>query len=119
MDATHGFERAHHGRADITAQLATYRKGRLYSPRFDPRTVEVKSPHGLRQVNHAGVYRAYVSALNLCTEMENALRIDLSLAEQTVHPHQSAETPSPYVWARHAETHHRFLATYVSVLSVD
>lgn len=119
MDATHGFKRAHHGRADITAQLATYRKGRLYSPRFDPRTVEVKSPHGLRQVNHAGVYRAYVSALNLCTEMENALRIDLSLAEQTVHPHQSAETPSPYVWARHAETHHRFLATYVSVLSVD
>jgi sulfite reductase alpha subunit-like flavoprotein len=119
MDATHGFKRAHHGRADITAQLATYRRGRLYSPRFDPRTIEVESPLGRRQVNHAGVYRAYVSALNLCTEMENALRIDLSLSEQTVHPHQTRTTLSPYVWARQAETHHRFLATYVSVLSGD
>jgi hypothetical protein len=118
MDATHGFKRAHNGRADITAQLATYRKGHLYAPLFDTRTVVIESPQGPRHVNHAGIYRAYVSALNLCAEMQNALRIDLSLADQVVHPQRTSPI-SPYVWARQAETHHRFLATYVSVLAAD
>lgn len=117
MDATHGFSRAHDGRPDIAAQLQTYRKGRLYTPHFDTKTVTIETPQGPRPLDHAALYRAYVTALNLCTEMQNALRIDLSLADQTVHP----QTPgtSPYVWARQAETHHRFLATYVSVLSAD
>lgn len=117
MDATHGFSRAHNGRPDIAAQLATYRKGRLYSPVFESRAALVDSPAGPRPVDHAGVYRAYVSALNLCVEMQNALRTDLSLATQVVHPGIASDTPSRYVWARQAETHHRFLATYVAVLS--
>jgi ferredoxin-NADP reductase len=117
MDATHGFSRAHDGRPDIAAQLETYRKGRLYAPRFESKTVTIETPQGPRSLDHAALYRAYVTALNLCTEMQNALRIDLSLAEQRVHPETAS--PSPYIWARQAETHHRFLATYVSVLSAD
>lgn len=119
MDATHGFARAHDGRPDITAQLATYRKGRLYAPVFAKQTVVVESPKGPLQLDQAGLYRAYVSALNLCVEMQNALQTDLSLASQVVHPGVDAAPPSSYVWARQAETHHRFLATYVSVLRAD
>lgn len=116
MDATHGFNRAHNGRPDIAAQLATYRKGRLYAPIFESRAAVIDSPAGPKPVDHAGVYRAYVSALYLCVEMQNALRTDLSLAGQVVHPGVASEAPSRYVWARQAETHHRFLATYVAVL---
>lgn len=119
MDATHGFARAHNARPDITAQLGTYRKGRIYTPVFASGSVVVESPKGPKVLDHTGVYRAYVSALNLCVEMQNALRIDLSLATRVVHPGVENEPPSSYVWARQAETHHRFLATYVSVLRAD
>lgn len=119
MDASHGFKRAHQSRGDIVAQLATYRKGRLYAPVFEPRLTTVDSPKGPMQVDHAGLYRAYVSALNLCVEMENALRIDVSLGSQSVHPGAISAGTSGYVWSRQAETHHRFLATYVAVLAAE
>src|SRR5690606_28755827 len=61
MDASHGFARAHNGRPDITAQLAIYRKGRLYSPIFASQSAIVESPKGTKQLDHAGLYRAYVA----------------------------------------------------------
>lgn len=119
MDATHGFARAHDARPDVDAQLAMYRIGRVYSPTLTREHAQVSTPGGLRQIDIAGAYRAWLSALNLCVEMENALRMDISLCNEPVHPQTCPYKPTPYKAARAAETHHRFLATYLPVLEYE
>ena len=119
MDATHGFIRAHDERPDVDAQLAMYRVGRVYTPSFSGEHAEVVTPTGIKQIDRAGAYRAWLSALNLCVEMENALCMDLSFSNQAVHPNTCPYEPTTYKTARTAETHHRFLATYLPVLELD
>lgn len=117
MDATHGFERVHLGRADIATMLARYRIGALAEPALcdEKRTVKLGS-RGPVELSERLLYRAHVRALNLCVEMQNALGIDLSFSNQVVHPGKAANDVSPYQATRVAEAHERFLVTELGVL---
>ncbi|MET0287488.1 MAG: cytochrome b5 domain-containing protein [Polyangiales bacterium] len=120
MDATHGFARAHHGRADVDAMRESYRIGMVRTPVFDDYVVRVAGPNGQVAVDCAVAYRAYARALQLVVEMQNALVADQSL--QHVIPHEpAAQLPDArardaYRQLRAVETHRRFLKNYFEVL---
>ncbi|HEX5659700.1 MAG TPA: cytochrome b5 domain-containing protein, partial [Polyangiales bacterium] len=120
MDATHGFARAHYGRADVDAMRETYRIGMVRTPVFDDYVVQVESPHGKVAVDCGAAYRAFARALQLVVEMQNALYADQSL--QHVVPHEPADalpnvrTRDRYKQLRAIETHRRFLKNYFEVL---
>ncbi len=121
MDATHGFARAHYGRADVDAMRETYRIGMVRTPVFDDYVVQVEGPNGQVAVDCGAAYRAFARALQLVVEMQNALYADQSL--QHAIPHEPSErmpdvrTRDPYKQLRAIETHRRFLKNYFEVLT--
>jgi len=119
MDATHGFMRAHQGRADVDAMRESYRIGMVRTPSFDDYCVRVDGPDGELTVDSSVVHRAIVKALSLVVEMQNALVADQSLQ---ISPEDGAYAPgerSAYRMQRAVETHHRFLNHYFGVLASD
>jgi cytochrome b involved in lipid metabolism len=104
MDATHGFARAHAGRANVDSLRERYRIGVVRTPSSG---------------NFAAVYRAFVSALQLLVEMQNALAADQSLQTERLARRDDAEERTPYKLLRAFETHHRFVASYLNVLASE
>jgi sulfite reductase (NADPH) flavoprotein alpha-component len=120
MDATHGFARAHYGRADVDAMRETYRIGMVRTPVFDDYVVRVNAPSGWLAIDCSVAYRAFARALQLVVEMQNALYADQSLQWAIPFDPDSAQ-PSPeqrdaYKLLRAIETHRRFLKNYFEVL---
>ncbi|MDB4989643.1 MAG: Sulfite reductase flavoprotein alpha-component [Myxococcaceae bacterium] len=115
MDASHGFARAHHGRADVDAMRESYRIGMVRTPVFDDHAVQVEAPSGLLTVDCAAAYRAFVKALSLVVEMQNALVADQSLQSSDTGAQALGERGS-YKLLRAVETHRRFLSNYFAVL---
>ena len=119
MDATHGFARAHHGRADVDAMRESYRIGMLRSPAFEDCVVQAETPSGALAVDSAAGYRSFVKALSLVVEMQNALAADYSLQREPAGDASRAGQAfvrSPYQQLRGVETHRRFLNNYLGVL---
>jgi cytochrome b involved in lipid metabolism len=120
MDASHGFARAHHGRADVDAMRESYRIGMVRTPSFDDYLVHIEAPSGAESVDCAVAYRTFVKALSLVVEMQNALYADQSLqAEPTALLPGSTSANgerSAYKLLRGVETHRRFLKHYFAVL---
>jgi sulfite reductase (NADPH) flavoprotein alpha-component len=120
MDASHGFARAHHGRADVDAMRESYRIGMVRTLRFDDRLVRVPAPAGAVVIDAALAYRTFVKALTLVVEMQNALVADQSLQSRPEADGSPALGPggerSAYRLQRALETHRRFLKNYFAVL---
>jgi Indoleamine 2,3-dioxygenase/Cytochrome b5-like Heme/Steroid binding domain len=116
-DASSGFGRAHAGLAHANSMLAKFKIGELRQPRLsEEKRIREAPGRGQLALCERDLYRAYTRALNLCVEMQNALRIDLSLAHLVVHPGSAGEAISAYKVARLVETHERFLETELGVL---
>jgi sulfite reductase (NADPH) flavoprotein alpha-component len=116
IDATHGFTRAHHQRADVDAMREQYRIGEVRSCHFDDHAVRVEGPSGPVTVNCALLHRSFVGALHMVVEMQNAFAADVSLQQETVGVEAPTERTA-YKLARALETHLRFVRSYLRVLS--
>lgn len=116
MDATHGYARAHALRPEVDAMRDMYRIGRLRTLQLDERAVEMTSQDGVHQVSCRTAFRAWVQALHLVVEMQNALDADFSLQEGTTTLGEPPGPRAPYKLSRAAETHYRFLEHYRPVL---
>lgn len=116
MDATHGFARAHYGRADVDAMRETYRIGLVRALSFDDHVVRVETPSGQLAVDSSAAYRAYAKALQLVVEMQNALT-----ADQSLHVRGAGDRAlrTPYVLLRGLETHRRFLKNCLAALCAE
>jgi len=116
MDGTHGYNRAHEARPEVDALRALYRIGRLRTLELDARPVEVKTPSETHHVSCRTAHRAWMQALHLVVEMQNALAADYSLQEGITTLGELAAARSSYKLSRAAETHYRFLEHYQRVL---
>ena len=117
MDATQGYSRAHADRSEIDAMRAMYEIGAV-------RHLELKGIRGnvtrggvTQSVALAALYREWVRLGYLVVEMENALRNDQSLQIGRVTRDEPVLPRSEYRLQRAAETHSRFLRSYLDPLS--
>jgi sulfite reductase alpha subunit-like flavoprotein len=117
MDATHGYARAHHQRPEVDAMRDMYRIGVVRSLSFDDHTTEVMGPSGPIVVGCQTAHRAWVEALHLCVEMQNALRMDYALQSGEIIGGEAASERGAYKLSRAVETHARFLESYRQVLT--
>jgi sulfite reductase alpha subunit-like flavoprotein len=117
MDATHGYARAHHQRPEVDAMREMYRIGMLRALDFDDHTTEVVGPSGPVTVSCRTAHHAWVQALHLCVEMQNALRMDYDLQSAEIIAGEPATERGAYKLSRAAETHSRFLESYRPVLT--
>lgn len=119
VDATHGYARAHHQRPEVDAMREMYRIGMVRALEFDDYTTQVDGPSGPYTVSCRTAHVAWVQALHLVVEMQNALRADYSLQQCVTTSGEAAEEPGPYKLSRAAETHCRFLQHYQRVLEEE
>jgi sulfite reductase alpha subunit-like flavoprotein len=119
MDATHGYARAHHQRPEVDAMREMYRIGTLRTLDFDDHTTEVLGPSGPVTVSCRTAHHAWVQALHLCVEMQNALRMDYGLQSGEIIGGEPAAERGAYKLSRAAETHARFLESYRPVLTFE
>jgi sulfite reductase alpha subunit-like flavoprotein len=116
MDATHGYARAHHQRPEVDAMRDMYRIGMLRTLDFDDYTTEIEGPSGSLTVSCRSAHHAWVQALQLVVEMQNALRADYSLQRRKTTAAETAEEPGLYRLSRGIETHARFIECYQRVI---
>ena len=119
MDATHGYARAHNQRPEVDAMREMYRIGMLREPDFDDFTTEVQGPSGPVTISCRTAYHAWVQALWLCVEMQNALAADYSLQDARATAAETDEEPGIYKLSRGPETHLRYLEFYQRVLELE
>ncbi|MDB4975844.1 MAG: Sulfite reductase flavoprotein alpha-component [Myxococcaceae bacterium] len=116
MDASHGYARAHQGRADVDAMRESYRIGMVRTPSFDDYSVRVEAPSGELTVDCSVAYRAFVKAVQLVVEMQNALVADQSLQHEPAVAGGASAPRSAFKLLRATETHRRFLNSNFAVL---
>ena len=80
LDATHGYARAHHQRPEVDAMREMYRIGMVRALEFDEYTTQIEAPSGPYTVSCRTAHVAWVQALQLVVEMQNALRGGLLVA---------------------------------------
>lgn len=119
MDATDGYRRVHAGRTEVDATRDMHLLGALRTLELAGPTASVTTPKGMRTVSLAALHRAWVSALWLVVEMQNALRNDHSIQTASTTRGESIEPRSPYRVQRGIETHERFVASYLDVLAYE
>lgn len=119
LDATHGYARAHYQRPEVDAMREMYRIGMLRTLEFDDYTADVLGPSGNYRVSCRTVHAAWVQALQLVVEMQNALTADYSLQEGVTTAGEPETARGPYKLSRRVETHYRFLEHYQRVLESE
>jgi sulfite reductase (NADPH) flavoprotein alpha-component len=119
LDATHGYARAHHQRPEVDAMREMYRIGMVRALEFDDYTTQIEGPSGPYTVSCRTAHVAWVQALHLVVEMQNALRADYSLQRCVTTAGEAAEELGRYKLSRAAETHCRFLEHYQRVLEEE
>ncbi|HEX3596620.1 MAG TPA: cytochrome b5-like heme/steroid binding domain-containing protein, partial [Polyangiaceae bacterium] len=116
IDAEHGYARAHAHQPDVDAMREMYRIGRIRPLSFEAFAAVVQGPTGAARISCRAAYQAWVRALHLVVEMQNAHRADLSLQNSVTSPVEAEHVAGPYKQARAAETHQRFLRNYLKPL---
>jgi sulfite reductase (NADPH) flavoprotein alpha-component len=116
MDATHGFARAHNNRPDVDAMRETHRIGMVRTLTFDDTIARVEGPNGTVSVDCRVAYGAFVKALHLVVEMQNALVADLSLQRTRANEAIPPAERDAYRQLRSVESHRRFLKNCLAVL---
>ncbi len=119
LDGSHGYARAHRDRPEVDAMREMYRLGSVRQLEFDEYTTEVMGPSGPYRVSCRTAHTAWVRALHLVIEMQNALRLDHSLENSVTTSAEAAHERGPYKLSRAAETHYRFLRYYKRVLEAE
>lgn len=115
-DATEAYEKAHHGRSEVDAMREMYFVGPLRRLDLGRFSRLVETAHGHQITSLAAVHRAWVRALYLVVEMQNALLKDHELQRAVTAGGDPPSPRSPYKLARAAETHERFIQGYLDVL---
>lgn len=119
IDASDAYARVHQGHTEVDAIRDMYCIGAVRLPHLGRGFAKIEGPSGVQVVSIAAVYRAWVQALYLVVEMENALEIDRSLQTVSTTRDEPVLPRSPYRLARLIETHQRFLRTYVDGLAEE
>lgn len=101
----------HHERPEVDSMLGMYELGPMRRLSFGSAWAVVLGPDGLRPLALEQLFTAWVRALYLVVEMDNALVNDYGFAAGTV--------PTPYVAQFLAETHRRFRVSYLDGLLDD
>lgn len=109
IDAEHGYARAHAHQPDVDAMREMYRIGRIRPLSFESFTARVMGPNGAARISCRAAYQAWVRALHLVVEMQNAHRADLGLQDSVTSPLEAQHEAGPYKQSRAAETHQRFM----------
>lgn len=117
MDATEGYRRVHAGRTEVDATREMHFVGVVRALNLRGRTASVPTPKGSRVVSLAAVHRAWLAALWLAVEMQNALRNDQGVQSAATTRDENPEVRSPYRLQRAIETHERFVSSYFDVLA--
>ncbi len=117
MDATEGYRRVHAGRTEVDATRDMHVIGVVRALDLRGRTASVATPKGARVVSLAAVHRAWLAALWLIVEMQNALRNDQAVQHAATTRDENPDVRSPYRLQRAIETHERFVASYFEVLA--
>ena len=116
IDAGHGYARAHAQQPDVDAMREMYRIGRIRPLSFENFAAIVAGPNGPAKISCRASYQAWVRALHLVVEMQNAQVLDIGLQDSLVSPVEGAHVSGPYKLSRAAETHLRFLVNYLESL---
>lgn len=116
IDAGHGYARAHAQQPDVDAMREMYRIGRIRPLSFENFAAIVAGPNGPARISCRAAHQAWVRALHLVVEMQNAHVLDLALQDSEVSPLEAAHSASAYKLCRAAETHLRFLKNSLKAL---
>jgi sulfite reductase (NADPH) flavoprotein alpha-component len=116
IDAEHGYARAHAHQPDVDAMREMYRIGRIRPLSFEAFAAVVEGPNGATRISCRAAYQAWVRALHMVVEMQNAHRADLGLQDAVTSPVEAQHVAGPYKQSRAAETHQRFLRNYLKPL---
>lgn len=119
IDAGHAYARAHARQPDVDAMREIYRIGRIRPLRFENFAAPVQTPTGPARISCHAAYQAWVRALHLVVEMQNAHAADLGLEHSVVSPAEPADTTSAFKGSRAAEAHLRFLRNSLKPLSEE
>ncbi len=119
IDAAHGYNRAHDRQPDVDAMREMYRIGRIRPLSFETFTAKVAGPSGTQRVNLRAAYQAWVRALHLVVEMQNAHNADWALQDSRVIGDDQRPLGSGYKLSRAAEAHLRFLRNCLKPLRAE
>jgi sulfite reductase (NADPH) flavoprotein alpha-component len=119
IDAGHGYNRAHDRQPDVDAMREMYRIGRIRPLAFETYTTKVAGPAGTQRVNLRAAYQAWVRALHLVVEMQNAHYSDWELQESAVIGDEQRTLGDNYKLSRAAEAHLRFLRNCLKPLRAE
>jgi sulfite reductase (NADPH) flavoprotein alpha-component len=118
MDATRSYRGArHHLNPEVDAMLGMYEIGHIRRLRFGQQWRVAIGPGGLFAVSLDEAFRAWVRALYLIVEMENALASDFGIVRKVTTFEEEPALLTPYKIQFVAETHRRFLGGYLDDLS--
>jgi sulfite reductase (NADPH) flavoprotein alpha-component len=119
LDATQGFSRVHDGHSEINATKDMYELGRVRRLDFHGTSFIIDQPQGngsVIVVTLAALYRKWVEALYLVTEMQNALRLEQKLQISTTTRGECPSDRTYYKLQRAIDTHQRFIQSYAGEL---
>lgn len=117
-DGTQGFQRVHHGKAEIEALRDLYEIGAVRRLDFAAVSCEIVRPgQPARTVALATLYRSWTTLLFLVVEMQNALALDQSVQRGVTTFGEAPQTRTPYKLQRSIETHQRFCQSYLRELT--
>jgi sulfite reductase (NADPH) flavoprotein alpha-component len=120
IDATHAYDRAHGRQPDVDAMREMYKLGRIKPLTFEAFTAKITGPHGTTTVSCRAAYQAWVRALHLVVEMQNAHAVDLGLQSSVTSPLGMPRHGSDrFKLSRAAETHFRFLQNCLKPLRAE
>ncbi len=120
IDATHAYARAHGEQPDVDAMAEMHRIGRIRTPSFEDFSALVLGPHGATRISCRAAYQAWVRAMQLVVEMQNAHAADLALQSSVTSPLEVTRHGSDrFKLSRAAEAHQRFLKNCLKPLRAE
>lgn len=113
LDATLGYQRAHHNRSEIDAMREMYEIGQVRPLNFAGITRTIERDGKRQNVALGSLYRTWLSFTYLVVEMQNAVENDQSLQTSATTSAEAPEERTVYKLQRAIETHERFLRSYL------
>lgn len=119
MDASHAYARAHGRQPDVDAMREMYRIGRVRPLSFEDFAAVVTGPNGVTRISCRAAYQAWVRALHLVVEMQNAHAADLGLQSSVTSPVGVTHRLDRFKLSRAAEAHLRFTRNSLKPLRAE
>jgi sulfite reductase (NADPH) flavoprotein alpha-component len=120
IDASHAYARSHGAQPDVDAMREMYKIGRIRPLSFEDHSALVAGPNGTTRISCRAAYQAWVRALQLVVEMQNAHVADVGLQHAVTSPLDAASHGRDrFKLSRAAETHARFLQNCLKPLRAE